>query len=161
MFEPEPGLIIWTVISFGILFLFLAKVAFRPIVEIIEKREKVISESIEEAQKTRVEANRLLEEYKIQVKKAREESKDIISQGRELGENLKNEMVDKARVEAGRLVEQARAQVEREKRLAVKELRNEVAEISVKIAGKILDEELQAEQHQDIIKRYLDEVANL
>lgn len=161
MFEPEPGLIIWTIISFGILFLFLAKVAFRPIVEMIEKREKVISDSIQEAEKTRMEASRLMEEYKAQLQEARDEAKSIIAQGRELGENLKNEMVDKARNEAERVVEQTRTQMDRERRQAVKELRDEVGDISVAIAGKILDQKLKADEHQDLIKKYLDEVANL
>lgn len=161
MFEAEPGLIIWTVISFGLLFFFIAKFAFRPIVEVIEKREDTIREAIEGAEKTRVEANRLMEDYKSQLQEARNEAKDIIAQGRELGDNLKNELVDKARTESERLLEQARTQIERERRQTVKELRDEVADISVAIAGKILDQRLQPEAHQDLIKRYLDEVSNL
>lgn len=161
LFEPEPGLMIWTVISFGLLFILLVKVGYRPILDIIKKREDTIRGSIDEAERTRTEAERLLEDYKKQLAEARKEAHAIIEQGKKLGESVKQEMVDKAQSEAQQMVDKAKSEIEREKSKALSELQAKVADLTVLTTGKVLKKALSKEDHLKLIEDSLAEVTTL
>ncbi len=92
LFEPEPGLMIWTVISFALLLAVLWKVGYKPLADIIKKREDSIRGSIDEAERVRVDAEKLLENYKQQLAEARKESHEIIEQGKKIAENVKTDI---------------------------------------------------------------------
>ena len=81
MFKFEPGLIIWTLVSFFILLILLKKVAFPPILQGMKKREETIKQQLDEAQKTKKEAETLMEDYKRQLAEARSEAQKIINEG--------------------------------------------------------------------------------
>ncbi len=158
MLDPNPGLIIWTFVTFILLVLVLRKIAWKPIIEALQKREDLVRNSIDRADQAKQEAERLLEENRKQLARAEEESHRILSEGRALGEKLKNEIVEKAHQQTRTMVDQAKLEIERDKDAALSQLRNEVASLAIKAAEKILDETLDEQKHKKIVDAYLREL---
>ena len=147
----NPGLIIWTIVTFVLLFLLLKKLAWKPIVGALESREEHIRQSLDRAEHAQQEAERLLEENRKERARAEEEAQKIRGEGRALGEKLKNEIVEKANQQARKMVDQAKQEIERDKDAALSQLRDEVANLAVLAAGKILDETLDPAKHKKLL----------
>src|SRR5512146_2332318 len=96
MLDINPGLIVWTIITFLIVLLILRAKAWKPLLQALTEREEKIRSALQRAEDAQAEAQRLLDENKRQLAKAEEESQRIIKQGRELGDRLKAEIMDKA-----------------------------------------------------------------
>ena len=161
MFKPEPGLIIWTLISFFILLILLKKVAFPPILKGMKKREETIKQQLEEAQKTKKEAEDLLEGYKRQLAEARSEAQKIINEGKSLGENMRKEIVQKAQVESNQIVKRAQEEIELQKQKAILELQEKIADLSIMAATKIINKSLNTEDHRRLVEEYVSKVGDL
>ena len=161
LFEPQPGLMIWTVISFALLLTVLAKVGFKPLADIIKKREDSIRGSIDEAEKVRQEAEKLLGNYKKQLAEARKESHEIIKQGKKIAENVKTEIVAKADREAKQIVENAKLEIDRERARAIEELEAKVTDLTVLMTAKVVNKMLDSKDHMQLIEDSLSEVKDL
>ncbi|MHB1137300.1 MAG: F0F1 ATP synthase subunit B, partial [Coriobacteriia bacterium] len=144
-----------------VLFFVMAKVAFPPVTKMLDERANKIRESLEKAEEIRVEAERLLEEYKVRMAEARTEATQVIEQGRKVAESMKAEILAKAREEAEAEKAKAVAAIKAEKESAMAELRGEVADLSVAVAGKILGSSLTKADHEALIDKYLAEVGSL
>jgi F-type H+-transporting ATPase subunit b len=153
--------VIVALVSFLVLFGILAKFAFPPITNMLEKRAATIKESLEKAEETRIEAERLLDEYKAQMAEARQESVKVIEQGRKVAEGIKDEIVAKANEESAAILAKAREEIQAEKRAAIAQLQGSVADISVQVAGKLIGATLKAEDHSALIERFMAEVGAL
>ena len=151
MLEPNPGLVVWTIVTFALLVLILRKFAWRPILESLHKREEHVRTSIERAEQAQQEAERLLEEHRRQIAQAEQEGHRILNESRALGDKPKQEIVDSANQQSRRIVEQAKQEIERDKDAALSELRGEVASLAIQAASKILDETLDEDRHRKII----------
>jgi F-type H+-transporting ATPase subunit b len=149
MLEINPGLIIWTTVTFFLLLFVLKKIAWKHIVGALEQREEHIRLSLERAEEAKQEAERLLEENRKERAQSEERAQKILNEGRTLGENLKNEIVEKAN-------QQAKQEIERDKEAALSQLREEVASLAIMAAEKILGESLDANKH----KKLVDDVLN-
>jgi F-type H+-transporting ATPase subunit b len=147
--------------AFAVLFFVLAKFAFPPITKMLDERAAKIRESLEKAEDTRVEAERLLEEYKVQMAEARAEATQVIEQGRKVAESMKAEILAKAREEAEAEKAKAIEAIKAEKAAAVGELQQQVADLSVAVAGKIIGETMTRSDHEALIDRFLAEVGSL
>ena len=158
MLEINPGLIIWTVITFVGLAIVLGKFAWKPLLEALQKREEHVRSSIERAEQAKQEAERLLEENRKQLARAEEEAHRILTEGRALGEKLKNEIVEKTNQQTRKMIDQAKLEIERDKEAALSQLRGEVANLAIQAAGKILDETLDENKHRKIVDAYLREL---
>jgi F-type H+-transporting ATPase subunit b len=158
---PEVGLLIYTTVAFFILLGALSKVAFPPIVGLLDERSQKIKDSIEAAESTREEAGRLLEDYKQQIAEARQEAQKIIEDGRKLGEDMKTEIVGSAKKEADQLLVKASADIEREKELALAEIQGRVADLTIEAASRVVGQELEKQGHEQLIEQYLSEVGSL
>lgn len=161
MFEAEPGLMIWTVISFFILLVLLRKFAYKPLVGMMSKREATIQELIEEAKRTRESAEELHEKYKKLIAEARDESKKIIEEGRALGEKARKEMINKASDESNQIVKRAQEEIALEKERAISELRERIADLSIMAASKVIDRTLSKEDHTKLLEEFVSNVGNL
>ena len=149
MLDINPGLIIWTIITFLIVLLILRAKAWKPLLRALTEREEKIRMALQHAEDAHAESQRLLEENKRQLARAEEESQRIIKQGRELGDRLKSEIMDKANASARTTIEQAKDEIRREKDSALAQLRKEVADLAIGVAGRILDQNLDtAKQRQ-------------
>jgi len=155
MLNPNPGLIIWTIITFVMLLVILKQFAWKPILSALQQREEGVRQSIDRAEQARTEAERLLEENRLQLQRAEQEGHRILAEHRALAEKLKEEIIEKANQQSRRMVDQARLEIERDKESALAELRGEVAHLAIQAAGKILDETLDEGKHRKIVDSYL------
>ncbi len=158
MFEAEPGLIIWTLVTFGALLALLAKFAYKPIVALLESRAVTVREDLEASENARKEAEALLVQYQAKLDEGRAEVQKMIEEGRTVGEKLKREIMEKAAEESKALVKKAQEEIEREKKKALMELQGQVAELSVQVATKMISETLQPEDHEKLIEDALSRV---
>ncbi|MEJ2050261.1 MAG: F0F1 ATP synthase subunit B [Calditrichota bacterium] len=154
----DPGTIIWTIITFLILLLILRKVAWNPILAMIDEREGTIRESLEEAEQARTDAEKTMREYEARLSEARKEAHRIIGEGKSAAEKIKDEIVAEARHQKQGMIEDARTQIEAERKKAIQDLRDSVATIAISAASKIIDRQLDAQTHQDIIERSLQDI---
>ena len=148
------------VIAFGILFFLLSRFAFKPLFGVMEKRRQMVLEQMESAQKNRDEANQYIEEQKQALQQARKEAYDIIEQAKSTGTKQADDIVAAARSEASRLKEEAIRDIETEKNKAVAALRAQVSGLSVLIASKIIEKQIDEQSQQQLVEQYLQEVGN-
>jgi len=151
MFDINPGLIVWTIITFLAAVLILRKIAWKPLLDALTAREEKIRTQIAQAETARREAERLLEENKAQLARADEHSQRILRESRDMGERLKAEILDKAQQSSRQMVDQAKEEIRREKEGALQELRAEVADLAIGVAGKLLDVNLDSPKHRALV----------
>ena len=161
MFKAEPGLIIWTLISFFILLVLLKKLAFPQILKAMKLREDTIRQQLDEAQKTKQEAASLLEDYRKQLADARAEAQKIISEGKSLGENVRKEIVQKAQEESNLIVKRAQEEIELQKQKAILELQERIADLSVRVASKVISRALDPQDHRRLVEESIAKVGEL
>ncbi|MBR8537074.1 F0F1 ATP synthase subunit B [Carboxylicivirga sediminis] len=159
LLTPDPGLVFWSAITFGILVFILRRYAWKPILQAVKSREETIEYALAAAEQARVEVEDL-NATKVQImNEAKEERDKLIKDARELKKSMLDDAKTKAQQEADKIIASARLQIEREKNEAILQLKEKVAEFSVDIAGKLLEEELQTSDKQKaIIDKYLQEV---
>jgi F-type H+-transporting ATPase subunit b len=155
---PSVGLMIWTLLAFGISYYILRKAAFPRIAEALDKRRKAIDESITAAERTRKEADELLEEYRARLREAREQAEDIVARARKASESLQEESKVAAKQQREDLMEGTRRDIEAETRRALDEIRKEVAALTVVATEKVTRRSLDEDDHRRLIEEALEEV---
>jgi F-type H+-transporting ATPase subunit b len=158
MLNPNPGLIVWTIITFALLVIVLRAFAWKPLLEALQKREDSVRDSLHRAEQARAEAERLIEENRRQLALAGQEGKRILNESRTLAQQLQKELTDKAQEQSRKMIDQARAEIERNKDAALVQLRGEVAALALGAAEKILSETLDDAKHRRIIDTYLNDL---
>jgi F-type H+-transporting ATPase subunit b len=158
LLDVNPGLMIWTVITFIILLFILKRVAWKPILTALDKRENDIKESLAQAEKARDEAKQILEENQANLAKAEEESRKIIEQSRTYAESLKEQLMRESKEQAKKIVDDASSEIQRNKDAAFEELKGQIAEIAVGAAEKIIRDTLDAQKSKQVIDKYLNDV---
>ncbi len=158
LIDVNPGVIFWTVVTFLILLLILKKFAWKPILTALEQRETAIRESLEKAERAKEDAQKVLDANQANLAKAEEESKQIINQSRAYAEKLKEQIIQESKENAKKMIDEAAAEIDRKKDAAFDELKNQVAEIAVKAAEKILRETLDNETRKKLVDKYIGEI---
>jgi F-type H+-transporting ATPase subunit b len=156
--SPNLGLMIWTLIAFGVSMWLLSKFAFPRISEALEKRANAINESIEHAEQTRREADKLLEEYRARLKEAREQAEDILVRSRKAAEQFEAESKERTHKEHQEAMERTRREIEAETRRALDEIRKEVAELTIIATEKVARKSLDGDDQKRLIEEALSEV---
>jgi F-type H+-transporting ATPase subunit b len=156
--QPGIGLMIWTLLAFGITLYVLRRYVFPRIQEQLDIRQRAIEETIDTAERTRVEAERLLAEYRARLQEARQQAEDIVARARKAGEHYQEEIVEAASRKQQEMLEQARRDIETETRLALERIRKEVADLTVIATEKVTRKTLTSEDHQRLIQEALREV---
>ncbi|MBI4429144.1 MAG: F0F1 ATP synthase subunit B [Ignavibacteriales bacterium] len=158
MFEINPGLIIWTMITFGVLVLVLGRFAWKPILKALNEREEKIRSAIEQADKARAEAAHLLKQNEKNMARAEAEYQKMMREARAMAEKMREDIVTKARLQAEQELKRANEEIQRNLEAAKQQLRSEVADLAVKAAEKILDETLDAQKHKKIVDGFLNQL---
>jgi F-type H+-transporting ATPase subunit b len=151
---------IWTAITFGIAVFVLWRFAFGPLQKVIDERRARIAESLETAEETRAEAVRLLNEYRETLGSVRAEAEEILERSRKAGDTTKAEILDEARRQAQRTVEKAQEQLERDVRVALQELKGEIAGLTLLATEHVVGKSLDDDDHRRLIDEAL-RAANL
>ncbi len=160
LLDVNPGLIVWTLVTFILLLVLLKKVAWKPILTALDNRAKGIEDSLNRAEKANEEAQKILDENRASLSKAEEESKKIIDQSRSYADDLKEQMLKESKFQSQKIINDATDEIERKKQSAFEELKNQIAEISVYAAEKIMKENIDMEKNKQLVNKYLNEISN-
>jgi len=158
--QPDPGLFIWTIITFLVLLGLLAKFAWRPLLKALESRQETIRRSLDDADKARIELERLHEESARIIRQARVDAEAIVVKTRADADKLGEELRHKAREEAEGIIRNAERQIQIETRRAVQEIRKEAVDLSVTIASKLLERHVSKEDNARLIDETLKQIEN-
>jgi F-type H+-transporting ATPase subunit b len=156
--QVDPGLYIWTIVTFVLLVLLLAKFAWRPLLEALERRQEAIRKSLDEARQAKQELGRLHEESARILAQARAEADAIISRTRADAVRAGEELKQKARADAENIVKHAEREIQLETSRALQKVRQEAVDISIDIASKIIQRNLSREDNERLIAETLQEI---
>jgi len=156
--QLDPGLFIWTIITFLVLLTLLAKFAWGPLLQALESRQNAIRKSLDDAQQARQELERLNQESAQIIRQARVDAEAIVTKSRADAERLREEMKQKARTEADGIVKNAERQIQLETQRALLQIRHEAIDLSVQIASKLLQRNLTKEDNERLIADALKQV---
>ena len=156
--QPDPGLYIWTIVTFLILVALLGRFAWRPLLDALDRRQEAIRKSLDEAKEARQEMGRLNEESARLLSAARAEADAIISRTRADAIRAGDELKQKARADAENIVRNAEREIALETSRALQKVRQEAVDISVAIASKIIQRNLSKEDNERLIAETLKEI---
>ena len=156
--QTDPGLFIWTIVTFLVLLALLAKFAWTPLLQALETRQNAIRKSLDDAEQAKKELERLNAESSHIINRARVEAEAIITQSRSDGDRLREEIRARARTEADNIVKNAERQIQLETSRALEQIRREAVDISVMIASKIIQRNLTKEDNERLIDEALKQV---
>ncbi|MED4601483.1 F0F1 ATP synthase subunit B [Paenibacillus validus] len=149
---------VFAIIAFVVLYWLLNKYAFGPLFGIMEERRRIVAEQISKTEQDRKAAESLLAEQKEAMQNVRKEAQTILEQARAMSNKQSQDIIDQAKEEAVRLKEEAVRDIETEKNKAVASLRNEVSAMSVLIASKIIEKQIDEKSQEELVEHYLKEV---
>jgi len=158
LLTPSLGLIFWQLIAFLILLFILGKFAWRPILDALKARENSIAEALASAENARKEMANLKAENEQLLNEARRERDNMLKEASEIGNKIKEEAREQAGKEGNRIIADARAMINTEKQAMLSDVRQQVADLSLQIAEKILREKLsdnvvQQKYVEDLLKK--------
>ena len=156
--QPDPGLFLWTILTFLVLLVLLAKFAWKPLLALLDRREEMIRQSLDDADKAKQELQRLQQESKEILSKARVEAQSILAKSRSEAEKLKGELRQEAKVQADSILRDAEKQIQVETEKAIAVIKNEVVDLSLLVASKLLRRNLSKEDNQSLIEESLKQV---
>jgi F-type H+-transporting ATPase subunit b len=158
LITPNVGLMIWTLLLFGISMFALWKLAFPRISQALDKRQHAIEESIDHAEKVRKDADDMLEEYRERLKEARAQADEIVSRARRAGQSHELASEEEAKAKREQLLEQTRRDIESETRRAIQDIRREVADLTVMATEKVTRKTLTEDDQRRLVSDALSEL---
>jgi F-type H+-transporting ATPase subunit b len=156
--QPDPGLFIWTILTFLVLLILLAKFAWKPLLQALESRQASIRKSLDDADTAKQELERLQRESTQIIQEARAAAESIIEKSRSDAEKVRDDLKVKAREEAEGILRNAERQIEAHTRQALRDIRNEVGDMAVLIASKVLERNVSKEDNQRLIDEALSQM---
>jgi ATP synthase, F0 subunit b len=158
LLTPEPGLLFWMLLCFGVVFFVLAKYGWPIIVKMVDERKAYIDESLEAAKQANEQLAGIKQEGERIIGEAREEQVRILKDANEMRAKLINDAKEQASVEAGKVMEEAKAGIQKEKDMAMRDIHNQVAALSIDIAEKVLRKNLDNKPAQtELVDRLIKE----
>jgi len=155
MLNLDPGVIIWTWITFFIVLIMLSKLALKPILESIKNRENSIRDDIDSARKQREDAEALLQKHKQLIADADADAKKVIREAQDLAQKSKNDIVESAREEASILIQKAKMEINKQRDDAIQALKVEVVDLAIGAAEKILVQTLDRDAQKKVVDDYI------
>lgn len=156
----EWGTVIVTVITFAILLALLKKFAWGPLKEVMDKRERDINRDIDEAEEVKLNAQKLEEENKKTLKQTQDEVQRILEDARVQARKQHEEIIHEANIRANGMIETAQSEINSEKERALADINNQVSELSVLIASKVLKKEISEQDQKELVDKYLKEAGD-
>src|SRR5947209_6923577 len=158
LISPNVGLMIWTLLLFGLSMFVLARIAFPRISQALERRQRAIEDSIDAAEHTRQEADQILAEYRERLKEARQQAEEIIARARKSAEAHERSAQEEAVATREQLMEQTRRDIESETRRAIREIRREVADLTLMATEKVTRKVLTEEDQRRLVEEALSDL---
>lgn len=158
LLDVNPGLMIWTVVTFLALMFILKAVAWKPMLKALNDRENFVKDSLEKAEEAKVQSEKVSEDNKLKTVAAEKEAQSIIDQGREFAEKLKSQILADSKEEAKKMIESAKDEIERKNQEAFSKLKDQIADIAVQAAEKIIRENLDKEKQEKLVNKFIDDI---
>jgi F-type H+-transporting ATPase subunit b len=158
---PETAELVWGLVGFALLMVFMSKFAFPKLTALLDERAARIQGQLEEAEAAKADAQKTRQEYQSKLAEARSEASEIIEQARSDAERIHGEKVAEAEQEAEQIRARAQEDADGARSRVVADLRSQVAAASVELAGKIVQKELDPQQHRALVDQYIDELSGL
>ena len=156
---PDPGLLLWMLAAFLVVFVVLAKIGFPAIIGMVEKRKNYMDESLRKAHEATTRLENIKQESESILQEARDKQVAILKEAANTREAIVEDARVKAREESARIISDAKAEIESQKQAAIAAIRQQVALLSVEVSEKVLRKKLDTDQAQmDYINLMLDEV---
>ncbi|MEG6522855.1 F0F1 ATP synthase subunit B [Desulfotomaculum sp. 1211_IL3151] len=155
------GTILAQMFNFLVLLILLRAVAYKPFMNMLEKRRELIEGSIAAAEEDKKQAEQLRAALQADLQQSREQAAEILARAAKNAEEQAQQIIEAAKVEAARVTDGALAEIQREKEKAVAELRDQVATLSILVAGKIIDQKLNADVQKDLVDKFVKEAGDL
>jgi F-type H+-transporting ATPase subunit b len=156
--QLDPGLFIWTIITFLILCYVLAKFAWKPLIKMLDDRENMIKDSLEDAKKAKIELERLSEESEAITLKARSEAQSILAESKAAAEKVKDDIIAKSKEQAIKIRDDAQKQIQVEKDKAISDIKQEVVNLTISVAEKLINKNLSDLDNKSLIEDSLKKV---
>ncbi|MBT3738757.1 MAG: F0F1 ATP synthase subunit B [Candidatus Marinimicrobia bacterium] len=154
----DPGLFIWTIITFLLLFFVLAKYAWKPLIKMLDDRESMIRSSLDDAEKAKLELERLNKESEAITAKARSEAQAILAESKTVAEKVKEDTIAKAKEQAIKISDDAQKQIQVEKDKAITDIKQEVVNLTLSVAEKLINKNLNDADNKSLIEESLKKV---
>jgi F-type H+-transporting ATPase subunit b len=158
LLQFEPGLMIWTVVTFLFTLVALRLIAWKPILGALDEREGRIRESLEKAEQAKAQAEQAIAENKANMEASLRRSQELVAEARQEAEHVRNQAREEARAEARRIMGEGRRQLEVERRVAVAELRREAAALAIRAAEQLLKKNLGQRENRQLVEDFLDQL---
>ena len=158
LLQFEPGLMIWTVVTFLFTFVALRLIAWKPILGALDEREGRIKESLEKAQQAKAQAEQAIAENRANMEASLRRSQELVTEARQEAEKVRTEAREEARAEARKILDEGRRQLEVERRAAVAELRREAASLAIRAAEQLLKKNLGERENRRLVEDFLDQL---
>jgi F-type H+-transporting ATPase subunit b len=158
LIDPNPGLMIWTLVCFAITFFVLRRFAFGPVQKIIDERRQRIRQALDEADNARSEARHLLEEHRALMQQARGDAEGILAEARRVADAQRERLKDELETERQRRIEDTTKQIQAETRRALELIRAEVADLTLVATSKVTGKVLTDEDHRRLIQEAIGEL---
>jgi F-type H+-transporting ATPase subunit b len=156
--QLDPGLFVWTILTFLLLVFILAKFAWKPLLKMLQDREDMVRSSLEDAEKAKSELERLNEESEAIMAKARSEAQSILADGKAAAEKVKDDIIAKSKEQANKIREDAGNQIQVEKDKAISEIKKEVVNLTLLVAEKLIQKNLSDADNKSLIEESLKKV---
>jgi F-type H+-transporting ATPase subunit b len=156
--QLDPGLFVWTIVTFLLLVFVLAKFAWKPLLKMLQDREDMVRSSLEDAKKAKSELERLNEESEAIMAKARSEAQSILADGKAAAEKVKEDIIAKSKEQANKIREDAGNQIQVEKDKAISEIKKEVVNLTLSVAEKLIQKNLSDADNKSLIEESLKKV---
>ena len=156
--QLDPGLFVWTIITFMVLFFVLAKFAWKPLIKMLQEREEMIRDSLDDAEKAKAELEHLNEESEAIMTKARAEAQTILANGKAAAEKVKEDTIAKAKEQAIKIIKKTEKQIQIEKDKAIADIKQEVVNLSLSVAKKLINKNLNDADNKSLIEETLKKV---
>ena len=163
-FESFVGVNLWTMLfawaNLLILYLFLKKLLFKPMKNMIDSRQKEIDDMYSDAENARASAEELKSEYEEKISHADEESEQILKNAVRRAQLKEEEILSEANSQASRILERAEEQIELEKKRAINEVKNEVSSMAIGIASAVIERDVSPDEHRELIDDFINNIGN-
>ncbi|MFQ5863715.1 MAG: F0F1 ATP synthase subunit B [bacterium] len=158
LLSPDPGTIFWTALTFILLLFVLKKMAWGPILQTLDEREKRIREALEKADVAQEELQQVKAQQQEILEAAKKEAQELLNKSRKTAESTKEEIIEKAQSEASNLLERTKREIALEREKAVEEIKKQTVELSVLMASKLIGKALSTDDHKKLIDESLQEM---
>lgn len=153
--------LIWAIVNFSVLLAVLYKFLYGPIMKTLESRQTEISNNLSNAENARKDAEELRLQLNQERESAKREAQEIVAKATKMGDEVKNDIITQARDEAVKTSQKAQEEIQREKEQALSDIRDEVGNLALVVAGKVVGKSMSQKEHQQLVDKYITEVGEV